>query len=382
MATLIHSARLIEGGAVVEDAWVLFEGDRIAHVDRGPVPQALVPVASSTIDAAGRLLTPGFIDLHCHGGGGAAFDDGDDAASVALGVHRRHGTTRAVLSLVSAPLALLERRLEGIARRASADPLVLGAHLEGPFLAVGHKGAHDPATLRAPEPTDVDRLLAAADGQLVQLTLAPELPGALEAVRALADAGVAVAVGHTDADFDEARAAFDEGASLLTHAFNGMNGIHHRSPGPVVAALGAAHVTLEIVADGMHLHPAITRLAFDAAPGRIALVSDAMAAAGAGDGDYELGGLAVEVRDGCARLAAGGAIAGSTLTLDAALRHAVTVAGVPLPHAVRALTETPARAIGREGELGRIAPGFVADAVLLDDDLEITGVWAAGERLV
>lgn len=383
VATLIHSARLVTGGDVIEDAWLRFEGVRVAEVGHGRAPDAGAGLAEpvDVVDAAGRLLVPGFIDIHCHGGGGASFDDGADAAKTALAVHRRHGTTRSVLSLVSAPLDELERRLATVSALAAADPLVLGAHAEGPFLDVSHKGAHDPAALRAPDRHSIDRLLAAADGRLAQLTLAPELRGGLEAVRALVAAGVVVAVGHTDCDFGHAVAAFDAGASILTHAFNGMRGIHHRAPGPVVAALRAPHVTLELVADGIHLHPAVTRLAFDGAPARIALVTDAMAAAGAGDGDFELGGLAVEVRDGRARLADGGALAGSTLTLDAALRHVVTKAGIPLPEAVRALTETPARAIGRGHDLGRLEAGYAADAVLLDDDLEVVTVWAAGERI-
>ncbi|MFF2773250.1 N-acetylglucosamine-6-phosphate deacetylase, partial [Streptomyces bacillaris] len=215
-------------------------------------------------------------------------------------------------------------------------------------------------------------------GTLRQITLAPELPGGLDAVRAFAEAGVAVAVGHTAADYDQTLAAFDAGATILTHAFNGMDGIHHRAPGPVAAATRTPGVTVEVINDGIHVHPEVVRMAFAAAPGRVALITDAMAAAGEADGDYLLGTLRVEVRDGVARLAEGGSIAGSTLTQDDALRRAVREVGVSVEDAVRALTETPAAAIGRGGDLGRLAPGYAADAVLLDDEFRVLRVWTAG----
>jgi N-acetylglucosamine-6-phosphate deacetylase len=390
--TLIHSARRFDEPER-SDAWVLFDGDTIAATGHGePVSAAgsgagsgpgstALPAADHRVDAGGALLAPGFIDMHGHGGGGVAFDDGTEAIATALATHRRHGTTRSVLSLVTAHVDVLARRLQVVAEAAAADPLIVGAHLEGPFLAAGHKGAHDPALLRAPTPSAIDTLIEAGADRIVQLTLAPELPGGHDAIARLTGAGVAVGVGHTDAGYDEARAAFDLGASILTHAFNGMDDVGHRAPGPVAAAMDAGGVTLELICDGAHVHPAVSRLAFAGAPGRIALITDAMAAAGSDDGDYLLGSLQVEVRAGVARLAGGGSIAGSTLTMDAALRHAVQEVGVPLATAVRALTEVPARAIGRAADLGRIARGFAADAVLLDDDLTISGVWAAGARV-
>jgi N-acetylglucosamine-6-phosphate deacetylase len=200
----------------------------------------------------------------------------------------------------------------------------------------------------------------------------------MDAIRALSAAGVAVAVGHTAADYDQALAAFDAGASILTHAFNAMPGLHHRAPGPVAAATRTPGVKLEIVNDGVHVHPEVVRMAFAAAPGRVALITDAMAAAGSADGDYRLGGLDVEVREGVARLAAGGSIAGSTLTLDDALRRAVLEVGIPVAEAVRAVTSTPAAAVGRSGDLGRLLPGYAADAVLLDADFTVRQVWSAG----
>lgn len=373
---------MVSGGTTTADAWVSFSGDTVAAVGIGTTWRDLGIDPGSSTDARGRVLSPGFIDIHCHGGGGASFEDGPEAIGAALGMHQRHGTTRFVLSLVTASQADLESRLAVIADETERNPLVLGAHLEGPFLDDEFRGAHDPALLRAPDPRSIDRLLQAGRGHIRQVTLAPELPGAPATIRTLVDAGVAVAVGHSSADYGAAMAAFDSGASILTHAFNGMRGIHHRAPGPVAAATRSPQVTLEMINDGVHVHPAVVRLAFAGAPGRIALITDAMAAAGSSDGRYRLGTLAVTVTDGVARIDRGDSIAGSTLTLDAALRRAVTEVGVSLEEAVTALTETPARAIGRGHDLGLLAPGYAADAVLLEDDFQVAAVFAAGWRVL
>lgn len=358
-----------------DDVWVAI--DRGVVVDRGTGDgwRALAP--RDAVDGEGGCLAPGFIDIHGHGGGGATFDDGVDAIATARALHRAHGTTRAVVSLVTASIDDLAQRAAIVAELAEADPTILGSHLEGPFLDPGHKGAHTASLLRAPDAASVDRLLEAGRGTIRQVTIAPELDGAHDAIRRFVDAGVAVAIGHTDADADAAKRAFDAGATIVTHAFNAMRGIHHRDPGPVVAALRDDRVTLELIPDGVHVDLSLVAVAFDAARGRIALVTDAMAAAGASDGRYELGGLEVEVADGVARLADGGAIAGSTLTQDRALRNVVE-AGVDFGAALTALSATPARAVGRR-DLGRLGIGSVADAVLLDDALRVQHVWVAGE---
>lgn len=379
--TIIHSARIVSGGTATTDAWVAFDGDTVGQLGVGDTWRSLAANAAEVVDAAGRLLTPGFIDIHCHGAGGAAFDDGAAGIDTALGVHHRHGTTRTVLSLVTASRTALETRLAAVAEAAEKNPLIIGAHLEGPFLDHNFRGAHNPALLRTPDATSIERLLAAGQGHLRQITLAPELPGATEAIRTLVDAGIVVALGHSAADYDTARAAFDSGASILTHAFNGMRGLHHRAPGPVAAAMRSRGVTLEIINDGVHVHPEVVRLVFAGAPGRIALITDAMAATGASDGSYLLGTLPVNVQDGVARLVDGGAIAGSTLTLDEALFRAVTDVGISIEAAVTALTQTPARAIGRDHDLGQLAVGYLADAVLLNDRFEVDAVFAAGRRL-
>lgn len=382
MSTIVHSVRLVDAGRIIDDAWVRFEGGRVAGNGigegwRGQAQQYDAIVDGDEAAGPGALLTPGFIDIHGHGAAGESYDDGPDAIRTARALHRAHGTTRAVISLVTAPLEVMERRASMVADLAATDADILGSHLEGPFLDRAHKGAHDETLLREPDLAAVQGLLEAGRGTVRQVTLAPELPGGLEAIRLIVAAGAAAAVGHTGADFATTHAAFEAGATILTHAFNAMPGLHHRHPGPVAAAASDPRVTLEVIADGVHLHPQVVRMAFAAAPGRIALVTDAMAAAGHDDGRYELGALGVEVTDGVARLAVGGAIAGSTLTQDAALRRTVA-SGVRLADAVAALTSTPARAIGRGDDLGSLAAGFTADAVLLTGALEVRSVWTAG----
>lgn len=377
MNTLFHSARKLDAHGQVDDFWMLVDGDSINSTGSGHQH----PDATSTVDVGGRWLVPGFIDLHGHGGGGFAYDDGPDALSAALATHRAHGTTRSVISLVSNPLDTMLATLEMIADVAARDPLVLGSHLEGPFLAPENRGAHGREHLLEPYPSTVDLLLNAAHGSVRQITIAPELPGGFEAIDVLVEAGVAVAVGHTAADEAIAHRAFDAGARILTHAFNAMPGIHHRAPGPVVAAFDDERVTLELILDGMHVHPSVARLAFAAAAGRVALVTDAMAAAGADDGDYTLGSREVTVSDGLATIRGTSTIAGSTLTQDVALRNAIGAARISPRDAITALTLTPARALGLDHRHGLLSPGFAADAVVLDHDWRVTEVWAAGGRL-
>ncbi|WP_372967838.1 N-acetylglucosamine-6-phosphate deacetylase [Microbacterium sp.] len=377
---VIHSVRLVDGGAVVPDAWLRIEGGLI--VDRGT--GGAWTSADEVVDAAAvagpdAVLTAGFVDIHGHGGAGASFDDGVEAIRMARALHRQHGTTRAVVSLVTAPLDDLARRVADIADLMETDADILGSHLEGPFLDPAHHGAHEPTLLRHPAADDVTRLLDAGRGTIRQVTLAPELPGGLDAVRLIAESGAVAAVGHTSADAGLAVQAFEAGATLLTHAFNAMPGIHHRAPGPVLAAAADHRVVLEVIADNVHLDPHVIKLVFDSAPGRVALITDAMAAAGSADGHYDLGAVSVTVEDGVARADDTGSIAGSTLTQDLALRRAVD-AGVPLVDAVRALTETPAGAIGVGDRFGRLTVGHVGDAVLLDAQLHVARVWVDGRH--
>ncbi|QYH35475.1 N-acetylglucosamine-6-phosphate deacetylase [Salinibacterium sp. M195] len=378
---VIHSAQLVTGSEIVDDGWVAWQSDTIVATGTGEEWRTHTTPATTVTNAAGSFLSAGFVDIHCHGGNGAAFDDGPEAIRAALSAHRAKGTTRSVISLVSGDHASLVRSLSTIAELAATDPLVLGSHLEGPFLQHNFKGAHNPDALRNPTAREIDELLTAANGTLRQITIAPELDGAMEAIAQLSAAGVTVAIGHTSANYDQTLAAIDAGARLLTHTFNAMHGIHHREPGPITAAISREPVILEVINDGVHVHPDVVKMLFASAPGRVALVTDAMAAACSHDGNYRLGSLDVTVTDGVARLSDGGSIAGSTLTMDAAVRRAVTEVGLTLPQAAAAASAVPARAIGRSGDLGTLAAGFAADAVLLDADLKVLAVWAAGRAL-
>ncbi len=354
--------------------WLRVDGPRIAEVGAGIAPYP----AAESVDLGGRLLVPGWVDIHVHGGGGASFDDGDpERALAAVDLHRRHGTTSLVAGLVTASPAALLRQVAALAELCEAGELA-GIHLEGPYLATQRCGAHDPALLRSPDLAEFQRILRAGRGHVRMITLAPELPGALELVRAAVSEGVVAAVGHTDADYATVCAAFDAGATVATHLFNQMRPLHHRDPGPVAAALTDDRVTVEVINDRVHLHPAVVRMAWAAAGAdRTAFVTDAMAAAGLGDGDYTLGGRRVRVADGTARLADTGAIAGSTITLADAVRRAVRDLGIPLAAAVRAASTVPAAAL-RLADVGALLPGRYADLVVLEPDGTLHAVYHRG----
>lgn len=340
------------------------------------------------LDAQGKMLVPGYIDIHSHGGWGHAFDDSTPtdhtAFLTARACHLYNGTTRQVTSLITNPIPKLEQNLEIVAQECARRPDVLGSHLEGPFISPLHKGAHDPACLLAPQPQVVDKLLEAAHGTLRQITLAPELEGGQEAVRHFAHAGVVSAIGHSDMDYEQAQEAIRGGARLLTHIFDAMNGLHHRNPGPIPAAVENPQMMIELINDGFHVQTPMVRLVFRLAPHRICLITDAMAATGCPDGPYKLGELDVTVVNSHARLVSNGAIAASTLTLAQAVKNAVA-AGISIVDAVEAATLSPARALGldransvSEAALGMLAPGFAADFNLCDNLLSVEKVWVAG----
>ncbi|WP_375484629.1 N-acetylglucosamine-6-phosphate deacetylase [uncultured Jatrophihabitans sp.] len=375
--TVLAGARVVTADGVLADGWVAVEDGLVTGVGSGVPPGPAERVAG--------WLVPGFVDLHVHGGGGHDLTASPADLDAAVAFHRTHGTTALLASLVTAPVEQLCRQLSEVADRAE-DPSsgVLGAHLEGPFLSPARCGAHDPDHLLLPYRDVLRRLIAAARGQLRVMTLAPELPGALDLVAELRAAGVVAAVGHTDATYEQALAAFDRGATLATHLYNAMRPVHHRDPGPVLAALDAG-VVCEVINDGVHVHPAVVREVQSRGPGRLALVTDAISAAGAGDGDYDLGGRAVRVDGGHARLADSGAdrgsLAGSTLTMDDAVARAVT-AGLDPVDAVAAATSTPARVVGEDDRHGVIAPGRRADLVLLDEQFAVVRVLHGGRTVM
>lgn len=368
--------RVVLPDRIVDDAVIVVQGEHIRAVvdpDRwdGATPEPVGTVA------------PGFIDIHCHGGGGRAVTTGDpDDVRAVVRHHRARGTTSMVASLVSAAPTDTARGLAAVAIATRDEPGLLGAHLEGPCLAAGHCGAHDPALLVGPRPDLTADWLGAAAGTLRMVTLAPELAGAPQIADLLHAAGVVVAAGHTDAD----AAAFGAALSTpsyraVTHLFNGMAPFHHRDPGPVGATLRAlveGHVHAELIVDGTHLADETVALVFALASSRVVLVSDAMSAAGMPDGTYRLGPLLVDVRDQKAwTTGESPALAGSTIHLADAVRHAIVRVGVRPHEAVRAATATPAALLGLD-DRGVVAPGQRADLVELDDDWQVTRVMQAG----
>ncbi|MFW6597425.1 N-acetylglucosamine-6-phosphate deacetylase [Propionibacteriaceae bacterium Y2011] len=373
---------------------MIIDADRVVRGDGSPVAPARLTVTDGMITDIGPLpsgsdvtvqgiVVPGFVDTHVHAGGGGDFATTDpEMARRALALHRRHGTTSVLASLVTDEIDVLVDQLtmlRGLCRTGE----VAGIHLEGPFLSEARCGAHPPALLRAPDPASVERLLVAGGDDLAMITMAPELPGAIEAIRTIVAAGVRVAVGHTAADVSVVRQALDAGATVATHLFNAMNPIHHREPGPVPLLLTDDRVAVELVCDGFHVAPEVLGMAVAAAGAdRTILITDAMAAAGMPDGRYPLGTLEAVVVDGQVRLVTEdgtpGSIAGSTLTLDRAVRLVVERLGVDLVDAVTMATATPARVHGLTG-VGRLAVGHRADLVVLTDDLAVDAVMRGGE---
>jgi N-acetylglucosamine-6-phosphate deacetylase len=379
---IIAAEHVVTPDGVLAPGWIRIADGRIEAVLPGEPP---APAARRA-----HWALPGFIDMHVHGGGGASFTEGGpDDARRAAAFHRAHGTTRTLASLVTAPVDRLERRVVMLADLAD-EGVIDGIHLEGPFLSAARCGAQDPRYLTAPDVTTFRRLHAASRGWLRMITIAPELPGAAEVIRAAAAAGVIAAAGHTDASAEVTAAAIDAGISHATHLFNGMRPIDHRAPGPAGALLDR-QVTCEVIADGAHLHDAIVRLAArTAGPGNLVLITDAMAAAGMPDGNYRLGDLDVAVSDGVARLAGAatasgtapggtGAIAGSTASMEFVVRRAITSVGLSVTDVARAASTTPARRLGLDGVTGSLRAGLAADIVLLDSDFRLLTVIARGE---
>lgn len=364
--------------------------DGIVTIESGVITGIARTPGGATPPESGDVILPGLIDLHCHGGGGHGFatlSAGEARAAAAF--HASRGTTGVVASLVTAAPADLLGQVRTLAPLV-ADGTLLGIHLEGPFLSPARCGAHAPSLLRDPDESLVAALLSAAAGALKIVTIAPERAGAAVIAAMLRDAGVTVALGHTDTDYAGMTAALAWSAgALVTHLGNAMAPLHHRSAGPVAAALVAAaagSARVELIADGVHVDAGFTRLVFAAsAPGAVVLVTDAMAAAGMADGAYRLGPLPVAVTGGVARLAgpdggAGGIIAGGTRTLLEVVATAVA-SGVELADAVAAASETPARVLGLASARGRLAPGLAADLVVTGPDLAVRRVLRAGRWL-
>ncbi|MEU5794920.1 N-acetylglucosamine-6-phosphate deacetylase [Streptomyces sp. NPDC047813] len=370
---VLSGANVVLPAGTVKNGTVAVDGERITGTP---------PAGAQVLDVSGHWLVPGFVDLHNHGGGGASFSGTAEQILTAIRTHRAHGTTTLVASTVTDEMDLLVRQA-GLLSELAEQGDIAGIHFEGPFISPCRKGAHSEALLRDPEPAEVRKLIDAARGQARMLTLAAELPGGIDSVRLLAEHGVIAAIGHTDATYEQTVDAIEAGATVATHLFNAMPALGHRTPGPVAALLEDERVTVELINDGTHLHPAALELAFHhAGPDRVAFITDAMDAAGSGDGRYMLGPLEVEVSEGVARLVEGGSIAGSTLTLDRAFKRAVTVDRLPVEDAVKALSANPARLLGLSERVGSLEPGKDADLVLLDADFDVKGVMRRGAWVV
>ncbi|MET9896013.1 N-acetylglucosamine-6-phosphate deacetylase [Streptomyces sp. NPDC006465] len=372
---VLAGARVVLPTGIVHDGRVIIDGARISG--------GQAPADAPVTDLSGHWLVPGFVDIHNHGGGGASFTSGT-VEDVLRGIHthRLHGTTTVVASTVTGDMHGLAERAGMLSELAEQGDLA-GIHFEGPFISPCRKGAHSEELLRDPDPAEVRKLVDAARGRASMVTLAPELPGGLDSVRLLAEHGVIAAIGHTDATYEQTQAAIDAGATVATHLFNAMPALGHRTPGPIAALLEDERITVELINDGTHLHPASLELAFHhAGPDRVAFITDAMDAAGFGDGRYMLGPLEVEVADGVARLVEGGSIAGSTLTLDRAFQRAVTVDRLPVEDVVAAISANPARLLGVYDRVGSLEPGKDADLVVLDADFALKGVMRKGEWVV
>lgn len=392
-STVLAGARVVLPTGIVENGRVSVEDGRITEAGPAAASSSAAAsvgdattspaVAPGTLDLTGHWVVPGFVDMHNHGGGGASFTSGG-ADDVLKGVrtHQEHGTTTLVASTVTGEMDFLAQRAGFLSELVEQGDLA-GIHFEGPFISPCRKGAHSEALLRDPDPAEVRKLLDAARGTARMVTLATELPGGIDSVRLLVEHGVIAAIGHTDATYEQTVEAIDAGATVATHLFNAMPPLGHRAPGPIAALLEDERITVELINDGTHLHPAALELAFHrAGAGRVAFITDAMDAAGFGDGVYQLGPLEVEVKDGVARLAVGGSIAGSTLTLDTAFRRAATIDRLPVEDIVRAVSANPAKLLGVDDRVGSLEPGKDADLVILDADFAIAGVLRKGEWVV
>lgn len=390
MKTKIYNGKIITPAGVIPDGSVLIEDGKITAVTAGNPPAD----NATEIDAGGRYVSPGFIDLHVHGGGDADFMDGDvDAFLQVASTHARFGTTAMMPTTLASEREELIKTFENYQK---AIPLnvrgaaFIGLHLEGPYFAMSQRGAQDPRYIRTPDPAEYNEILAAYGHLIGRWTAAPELPGAIDFALRLKAYGILPAIGHTDAIYEEALVAFQNGYTLATHLYSGMSGVTRRNAyryaGMVESAFLLDDMDVEAIADGVHLPAPLLKLIYKIkGPGHIALVTDAMRGAGMPEGESILGGrekgLKVIIEDGVAKLPDRNSFAGSVATADRLIRSMVTLADVPLSEAVRMLTATPARIAGCLERKGTLEAGKDADIVLFDEAVRIDKTLVAG-RLI
>ena len=380
MHAIINARTITPDG--VRAASVIFDAGVITAIAK---TADAIPAGATIVDAQGRYLAPGLIDIHVHGGGGFDLmtDDAEQVRSYARWVAAR-GVTSFLVSTSGRDHAQFLDRLRAIAPVVGTEAgsaRVLGFHLEGPYINPVRKGAFDPRWLRAPSADEYRALFDASGNAIRQITLAPELPGAAELIDAVLASGATVAIGHTDATYDEAMAAIERGASHATHCFNAMRPFSHRDPGCLGAIMTSDSVTAELIGDGAHVDYAAARVLIRAKGARnIVLITDGMPLAGTADGDGEWEGVPIRVDGGKAVRVSDGTIIGGVITLDQTLRNAVTHMGVAVHEAVAMASTNAARAIGLAAH-GAIVEGVAADFILLDNDLRVTETWVAGERV-
>jgi N-acetylglucosamine-6-phosphate deacetylase len=371
----LHGRAFVDG-ALRDDILITVEDQVIVDVEQ----TIGAPAATEHVQG---ILVPGFIDLHVHGGDGADFMDAhEEATERILGFHATHGTTALAATTLSASRGDLHAAVETIAAVSAArseGAEIVGIHLEGPFINSTRAGAQDRASIRPADIHEVAALIAEAPRMRWIITIAPEIEGSRALIEHFRDR-VLFSIGHTNATFGEAVAALEWGTCHFTHLYNAMTPLHHRDPGVVGAALTSVDATAELIADGIHVHPAAMRIAVNAMPHRVALVTDAMRACGLAEGTYKLYEHEVTVTDGAARLA-DGTLAGSVLTMDAAVRNMIELAGLPIETVIPLATEVPARIAGVANRKGKIERRYDADLVLMNERFEVERVWGRGRAV-
>ncbi|MEK8126841.1 N-acetylglucosamine-6-phosphate deacetylase [Paenibacillus filicis] len=382
--TLVVHAQVVGEDRTFADGYAAWSGGKLVSLgSMEELDESLAEAAATRIDAAGSWLLPGFIDVHIHGGYGSdVMDASKEALDTITKFHNSQGTTTILPTTVTQSREAIEavlRTVRDYVQQGSPYARVAGVHLEGPFISPKWPGAQNPSYIVSPQLDWIDAWTAEYPGLIKLVTLAPEREQALAAIRRLSEQGIAVAAGHTDATYEQIIEATAHGLSHAVHTFNAMTGMHHRSPGVVGAVLTEEAINAEVIADGHHVHPAgIKLLTQTKRQDNLLLITDAISAAGLGNGEYDLGGLPVIVQDGVARLKEGNSLAGSTLTMIEALRFMVERVGLSVEEASRLASRNPAKAVGLLELTGSLTPGKLADVLLVSPDLRIEQVWVEG----
>ncbi|NOU98404.1 N-acetylglucosamine-6-phosphate deacetylase [Paenibacillus sp. LMG 31456] len=392
-AVYLYNVNVVTPDGVIENGWIHFAEGLIEEIGSGSSfddskhRTGTTDEQAEVIDGRKGWVLPGFIDVHVHGGYGYDFMDADSAGLDAITrFHAQHGTATMLATTVTASKSDIDQVLDRVSQYRETDmpyAQLNGVHLEGPFISAKWPGAQNPQHITEPQLAWLEDWTQRFPELVRMQTLAPETEGALPYIEALTSKGIVAALGHTDATYEQVQLAVQHGLSHAVHSFNAMRGLHHREPGTVGAVMSNPAIMAEIIADGHHVHPVcISLLAKVKGPDNLVLITDAMSAAGLGNGDYQLGDLDVVVQDGVARLKEGDSLAGSTLTMIEAFRYAVQKAGLSVEHASRMASGNPARRLGIDQITGALHPGKQADILLLNEQLELERVWIQGRVIL